>query len=110
MAKREDAAALEDDRSGLVAIYPELGASRRKKRGFADLDFDDYVPELDDYEPGAEGEFLPDDDAGHRAPPAAHRPEPPAAFAPPPAPPVAPPPAYLADPRLRAAPERCTRR
>ena len=59
MAKREDAAARQDDRSGLVAIYPELGASRRKRRGFADHDFDDYVPELDDYEPGAEGEFLP---------------------------------------------------
>ena len=39
MAKREDAAALQDDRSGLVAIYPELGASRRKRRGFADMDF-----------------------------------------------------------------------
>lgn len=62
MAKREDAAAREDDRSGLVAIYPELGASRRRQRGFADLDFDDYVPELDDYEPGGEGEFLPADD------------------------------------------------
>lgn len=68
MAKREDAAAREDDRSGLVAIYPELGASRRKRRGFADLDFDDYVPELDDYEPGAEGEFLPSEEAVHPAP------------------------------------------
>lgn len=58
MAKREDAAARQDDRSGLVAIYPELGASRRKRRGFAEVDFDDYVPELDDYEPGTEGEFL----------------------------------------------------
>jgi hypothetical protein len=122
MAKREDAAALEDDRSGLVAIYPELGASRRKKRGFADLDFDDYVPELDDYEPGAEGEFLPADDHGHRAAQTSHRAEPqpaftppPAAFAPPPiaqgapmAPPsaYAPPPAYLADPRMRMAEEQ----
>jgi hypothetical protein len=105
MAKREDAAALEDDRSGLVAIYPELGASRRKKRGFADLDFDDYVPELDDYEPGAEGEFLPADDPGNRAPMTAHRPEPPVAFSPPPVmpmTPLAPPPAAGPDPRLRA--------
>jgi hypothetical protein len=117
MAKREDAAALEDDRSGLVAIYPELGASRRKKRGFADLDFDDYVPELDDYEPGDEGEFLPDDDTAHRAPHVAqHRSETPAAFAPQPTglvpppvvplTPVAPAPAYLADPRLRLAEEQ----
>jgi hypothetical protein len=31
--------------------------------GFADLDdLDDYVPELDDYEPGLEGEFLPCED------------------------------------------------
>jgi hypothetical protein len=120
MAMREDAAAREDDRSGLVAIYPELGASRRKKRGFADLDFDDYVPELDDYEPGAEGEFLPADDHAHRAAPPAHRAEPQPAFAPPPLqefappqhafapPPVAPmvpPPAYLADPRPRMAEE-----
>ena len=66
LAKREDAAARDDERSGLVAIYPELGASRRKRRGFAELDLDDYVPELDDYEPGLEGEFLPaeDQDAG----------------------------------------------
>ncbi len=109
MAKREDAAALEDDRSGLVAIYPELGASRRKKRGFADLDFDDYVPELDDYEPGAEGEFLPADDPGHHPAPAVHRADPQPAYAPSPAafapPPVAPPPAYLADPRPRMAEE-----
>lgn len=115
MAKREDAAALEDDRSGLVAIYPELGASRRKKRGFADLDFDDYVPELDDYEPGAEGEFLPADDPGHHPAPAVYRADPQPAFAPPPAAfvpapvtpmaPVAPPPAYLADPRLRMTEE-----
>lgn len=69
MAKREDAAARDDERSGLVAIYPELGASRRKRRGFADLDLDDYVPELDDYEPGLEGEFLPADE------PPAHMPE-----------------------------------
>jgi hypothetical protein len=62
LAKREDAAARDDERSGLVAIYPELGASRRKRRGFAELDLDDYVPELDDYEPGLEGEFLPAED------------------------------------------------
>jgi hypothetical protein len=66
MARREDAAARADDRSGLVAIYPELGASRRNRRGFADLDFDDYVPELDDYEPDSEGEFLPADDPAPR--------------------------------------------
>ena len=73
MAKREDAAARDDERSGLVAIYPELGASRRKRRGFAELDLDDYVPELDDYEPGLEGEFLPADEASHY-PPAEHVP------------------------------------
>jgi hypothetical protein len=59
MAKREDAAARADDRSGLVAIYPELGASRRTRRDYAELDLDDYVPELDDYEPGVDGEYLP---------------------------------------------------
>jgi hypothetical protein len=117
MAKREDAAALEDDRSGLVAIYPELGASRRKRRGFAELDFDDYVPELDDYEPGAEGEFLPADDTVHRPAPtparpaeAVLRPAAPVAAAPvapfavaPVAPAPVPPPAYLADPRPHIA-------
>jgi hypothetical protein len=66
MAMREDAAARADERSGLVAIYPELGASRRNRRGFADLDFDDYVPELDDYEPDSEGEFLPADEPAPR--------------------------------------------
>jgi hypothetical protein len=111
MAKREDAAALEDDRSGLVAIYPELGASRRKRRGFADLDFDDYVPELDDYEPGAEGEFLPAEDAGLRPHQATPRPVPHTPVAAPPlssvpmphVTPVAPPPAFLADPYARPA-------
>ncbi len=68
LAVREDAAARDDDRSGLVAIYPELGASRRKRRGFAQLDLDDYVPELDDYEPGLEGEFLPAETPPPRAP------------------------------------------
>lgn len=58
IAKREDAAARADDRSGLVAIYPELGASRRTRRDYAELDLDDYVPELDDYEPGLDGEYL----------------------------------------------------
>lgn len=71
MAKREDAAARDDEHSGLVAIYPELGASRRKRRGFAELDLDDYVPELDDYEPGLEGEFLPADEPPARMPEAA---------------------------------------
>jgi hypothetical protein len=66
MAQREDAAARADDRSGLVAIYPELAASRRGRRGFADLDFDDYVPELDDYEPDSEGEFLPAEEPPQR--------------------------------------------
>jgi hypothetical protein len=61
MAQREDAVARADDRSGLVALYPELGAGRRRRRGFTEFDIDDYVPELDDYEPGAEGEFLSDD-------------------------------------------------
>ncbi len=116
MAKREDAAALEDDRSGLVAIYPELGASRRKRRGFAELDFDDYVPELDDYEPGAEGEFLPADDTVDRPAPMAARPaEPAPPLAPPPVAPFAaapvppfasapvPPPAYLAEPHRHLA-------
>ena len=92
MAKREDAAARQDDRSGLVAIYPELGASRRKRRGFADVDFDDYVPELDDYEPGAEGEFLPAEDPAPR--PARMMPEAaaagPAPFAPEPIRPIVP--------------------
>lgn len=60
LAKSEDAVARADANSGLVALYPELGASRRRRRrGFADLDdLDDYVPELDDYEPGLEGEYL----------------------------------------------------
>lgn len=58
MARGEDEAARNDDNSGLVALYPELSKRRRRKRGFADLDFDDYVPELDDYEPGQEGEYL----------------------------------------------------
>src|SRR6056297_4288164 len=64
MAKSEDAVAREDEKSGLVALYPELGASRRRRRrGFVDLDdLDDYVPELDDYEPGLEGEYLPPDE------------------------------------------------
>jgi hypothetical protein len=98
MAKREDAAALQDDRSGLVAIYPELGASRRKRRGFADMDFDDYVPELDDYEPGAEGEFLPAEEAAHLPPRAI-----PVAAAPLPQPP-APAPAPMAEAPAPAAP------
>jgi hypothetical protein len=58
MARSEDEAARADTNSGLVAIYPELGASRRKRRGFADVDLEDYVPELDDYEPGATGDYL----------------------------------------------------
>jgi hypothetical protein len=77
MAMREDAAARADERSGLVAIYPELGASRRNRRGFANLDFDDYVPELDDYEPDSEGEFLPAEDPAPRpaaAAPVQHQP------------------------------------
>ena len=85
MAMREDAAARADDRSGLVAIYPELGASRRTRRGFADLDFDDYVPELDDYEPDSEGEFLPADEPAPR--PAAAAPVQPHAVQPLPVPP-----------------------
>ena len=58
MARGEDEAARNDDGSGLVALYPELSKRRTRKRGFADLDFDEYVPELDDYEPGQEGEFV----------------------------------------------------
>lgn len=59
LASEEHEAARNDANSGLVALYPEL-SKRRKKRGFADLDFDDYVPELDDYEPGQEGGYLSD--------------------------------------------------
>ncbi len=62
MAVREEPVARPATNSGLVALYPELGKSqRRRKRGFADLDFDEYVPELDDYEPDSEGEFLSND-------------------------------------------------
>ncbi len=77
MAQSEDAVARADESSGLVALYPELGASRRRRRrGFADLDdLDDYVPELDDYEPGIEGEYLTADEEP-RAPQAARRPAP----------------------------------
>jgi hypothetical protein len=70
MAESEDAFAREDEKSGLVALYPELGASRRRRRrGFADLDdLDDYVPELDDYEPGLHGEYLPPEEEEAMAP------------------------------------------
>lgn len=66
LARGEDEAARNDESSGLVALYPEL-SKRRRKRGFADLDFDDYVPELDDYEPGQEGGYLTEDPAVRQA-------------------------------------------
>ncbi len=62
MAAQEDAVARMQGDSGLVALYPELGSKSGGEPAAEGEDFDEYVPELDDYEPGTTGKYVGGDD------------------------------------------------
>lgn len=64
LASLETEAARRNGDPGLAALYPELGGAGRRRRRGADpeaAELDDYVPELDDYEPGRTGKYLSDE-------------------------------------------------
>ncbi len=62
MAAQEDAVARMNGDSGLVALYPALSSKSGGAPDGEGEDFDEYVPELDDYEPGTTGKYVGGDD------------------------------------------------